>query len=644
MSRLGYSLNRRGAIVAEPTLPMSFDFLQRVNTAVKHQTSCLDGMPTADEEEALPDSSSDLTEDKVPPSGSSETTRTAWLAWQCQMISGTLQGEIHEVESAKVVSTVAEIWPPGATASPRLASFAARACHERTAFRQSTGESDENADPCTYVAQPILMDDVVKAVVVFKLAHKTDVQLRAVMQLLRWGVLWFRTLLQQAAPVQAQQPAEFIELLQILLQPVDLATAVPELCDALSARYQCDRVSIGAARALGTRLVGVSRNVQIVSHSSLQQDLEAAMTEACDLEKPVKYPDADESAMCHTVLARRQAMGFIYTLPLQFGEHTYGAITLERKVNRAVTPGERSELDMLAPTLGHQLESMVRAHNSVGGRLSRVGKRLSGGKAIVAGMTLIIAALCLVPGTYRVDSTATVMGSIQQAVVAPIDGYIAAAMVRAGDTVQNKQVLAQLEEFDLNLVRQKWQSEYERNTKTYVEALATKQRAQSGIAVARMAETEAELQLVDERLKRAVLRAPFSGLVVSGDLSQALGTPVSRGEVLFEVAPLDDYRVISEVSERDIADVALGQRGQLRLIGMPDLRFDMTVRRIAPLATAEDGRTFFRVEAQMDQPDSRIRPGMQGIAKLDVGQRPILWIWTHNVWSRLRLWLWSMGM
>ena len=32
--------------------------------------------------------------------------------------------------------------------------------------------------------------------------------------------------------------------------------------------------------------------------------------------------------------------------------------------------------------------------------------------------------------------------------------------------------------------------------------------------------------------------APIPGVIVSGDLSQAIGAPVERGQVLFELAPL----------------------------------------------------------------------------------------------------------
>ena len=43
------------------------------------------------------------------------------------------------------------------------------------------------------------------------------------------------------------------------------------------------------------------------------------------------------------------------------------------------------------------------------------------------------------------------------------------------------------------------------------------------------------------------------------------------------------------------------------------------------------------VEAQDVQ---RLRPGMEGAGKINVERRRLIWIWTHDLMDRLRLWLW----
>jgi multidrug efflux pump subunit AcrA (membrane-fusion protein) len=129
--------------------------------------------------------------------------------------------------------------------------------------------------------------------------------------------------------------------------------------------------------------------------------------------------------------------------------------------------------------------------------------------------------------------------------------------------------------------------------------------------------------------------------VLEGDLDRSLGSPVERGSVLFEIAPLDGYRIIVEVDGRDIADVAVGQQGRLTLAALPDEPMSLAVERITPISTARDGRNYFRVEAALGDPVSALRPGMEGIAKIDAGRRRLLWIWTHELIDWLRLQLWS---
>src|SRR5207247_5961301 len=126
--------------------------------------------------------------------------------------------------------------------------------------------------------------------------------------------------------------------------------------------------------------------------------------------------------------------------------------------------------------------------------------------------------------------------------------------------------------------------------------------AKGEIVASHMHHAQAESALPDTQLAHPTFRARFGRTAGTGDLSQQLGAPVEKGKVLFEVAPLDSYRLVIEVDERDIADVVVGQRGSLMLSAFPSEIIDVTVEKITPVSTAKEGRNFFRVEAQFDQP------------------------------------------
>jgi hypothetical protein len=116
---------------------------------------------------------------------------------------------------------------------------------------------------------------------------------------------------------------------------------------------------------------------------------------------------------------------------------------------------------------------------------------------------------------------------------------------------------------------------------------------------------------------------------------------VERGDTLFKIAPLDDYRIILKVDEREIAYVEKGQEGLLTLSSLSQESMPIRIERITSVAKAEDGANFFRVEASLPESGVNLRPGMEGIGKINAGRERLAWIWTHEFTDWLRLWVWS---
>jgi RND family efflux transporter MFP subunit len=274
------------------------------------------------------------------------------------------------------------------------------------------------------------------------------------------------------------------------------------------------------------------------------------------------------------------------------------------------------------------------------GRL--IGPRHIGFKLATVGAIAAAVFLAQAQGEYRVSARTVMEAAVKRAAVAPFNGYLKGAPVRAGDVVRKGQVLATLDDRELVLERLKWQSQEEQYAQQRAQALAGRNAAQIAIASAQMAQARAQMALLDEQLARTRVLAEFDGVVVTGDLSDSLGSPVERGKVLFEVAPLDAYRVVLQVDERDIADVRVGQRGQILLSAAPHTPIPFTVENITPVSTAREGRNYFRVEARLAETPERLRPGLEGVGKIEVERRLLVWVWTRQVidWLRLQLWTW----
>ena len=334
------------------------------------------------------------------------------------------------------------------------------------------------------------------------------------------------------------------------------------------------------------------------------------------------------------------------------GGRPAGVLTLERHRDAPFSAEELQLAETVATLTGPLIGLHAEEHRWISGRLrdaaatalaALFGPARPALKLATALALALLATLALAQGDYRVTARSVLEGEIQRAAVAPFDGFIRTAPKRAGDTVRAGETLATLDDRDLILDRQKFLAEREKLTQKYREALAKSERATMAVLAAQLAQAQAELSLAEEKLARARIAAPFDAIIVSGDLRQMLGSPIERGKTLFELAPLDSFRLVLQADEREIRWLAPGQHGLLALAAAPTHRLPVTITRVTPVATAEDGRNYFRVEARLDAPPTvPLRPGMEGVAKIETGEASLLWIWTHAVidWVRLFLWQW----
>jgi len=249
-----------------------------------------------------------------------------------------------------------------------------------------------------------------------------------------------------------------------------------------------------------------------------------------------------------------------------------GALSFERHEGETFDAATLHALEQLAHHLGPAL-ALQRAVDRRAAERARLAlhewsRRLLGpdhpeAKLAAAGAALLLLLATSLTGTDRIKADATLEGLVQRAVVAGVDGYISEASARAGDVVRAGQLLGRLDERDLELERRKWDARELQLQREQREALARHDRTELSILQARLDEARAQIQLLDEQIEHTRLVAPFDGIVVRGDLSQALGSPVERGEVLYEIAPLGGYRIILEVDERDVSRVEVGLTGRL---------------------------------------------------------------------------------
>ncbi len=585
----------------------------------------------------------------------------SWLSLQCHMVKGGRCALVLLGPPDQGPFTPAAVWPNVDFSVKHLTSVAEQSLRERRGLLVRSDSSSPAADEQvqTYqIAYPIEISGKMHGVVVLEIFPQAADEIQGIMRQLHWGVAWLEVMLRRAEAKKAGEINERLRMaLDLLVSVVEqerFQQAAMALVTQLAMKLGCDRVSIGFASGGHMRVKALSHSAEFGKQMNLVRAIEAAMDEAVDQQATIIFPLPENAPLlvtrAHAALSRQHGSGVICTIPIRSDGHFIAGLTLERPEEQ-VFDAETIELcETVAALAGPILNTKRREERwlitKAAESLQRQLKNLFGPGHLLLKIlsTLLLAAVIFfayTEGEYRITSPVTLEGTIQRAICAPFNGYIAEARARAGDVVKEGELLCLLDDRDLKLEYLKWVTQKEQLLKQYHEAMAKRDRPQMQITHAKIQQAEAQISLIHEQLLRTKVVAPFWGVIIKGDLSQSLGAPVERGQVLFEMAPLESYRVIVQVDERDIADVAVDQRGEIMMPSMPGVTFPFRVEKITPVAVAKEGRNYFRVEARLDDISERLRPGMEGVGKIKVEKRLLIWIWTHELFDWLRLWVWT---
>ncbi len=566
-----------------------------------------------------------------------------WLNLQCQHIEHVTDALVlMGTPNGKDALPMAH-WPPGGKCQPLLQS------KSESLFKQ--GKTKIIITPLanstsSLVACPIIANGQCFGILIVAISSKDKSIQKQVARDLNIGCQWFTWLARERKAFREQDSdlLSYVDLLSLSLKHEDFYPSVQLIVDTLQKRLDCSRVSIAMMDKGRMAIAAVSGGLSGEARSSTDAALIKAMEESADqaatiiLEKDSK--GSDLVTFAHRALMEEHSLHSVCTTPMIYNGNVVAAITYENFKNGTMDKVTLNFYEQLALLLGPTLKLKWTLLKGVKKSTFTFSKK---SKKIIACVALILAGICFVPGTYHVSAIAVVKSDKKQLLLSALDGFIASSRVRPGDHVSAGQLLASLDDQNLRLEQAKWEGKKNQLTKSYNKALSNLDRTEINIVKAQMGQASAELSLVENQLKRMEIIAPFDGVVVAGDLSQSLGAPVKRGDVLYEIAPEQQFRILLKVDERDIAAIETGQQGTVRLSSMPDKNIPIAIEKITPVSVPADGKNFFHVEATLpDANDQRLTPGMSGVAKVEIGARPYIWIWFHRTFDWIRLLIWRL--
>jgi multidrug resistance efflux pump len=160
---------------------------------------------------------------------------------------------------------------------------------------------------------------------------------------------------------------------------------------------------------------------------------------------------------------------------------------------------------------------------------------------------------------------------------------------------------------------------------------------------AEISNQEAQQRHIQEQLKLVTVISPISGVIATQKLKEKLGQFVTKGDLIATVHAIKTVTAEIQSSEKEIADVQVGQRVLLKARAFPQMDFQGTVTSIAPVAVKDEQALAERtllVACSIKNP-GMLKPGMTGKAKIFCGKRPIIETLTRRLARYIRIEFWS---
>ncbi|MHC4083830.1 MAG: HlyD family efflux transporter periplasmic adaptor subunit [Planctomycetota bacterium] len=445
-----------------------------------------------------------------------------------------------------------------------------------------------------------------------------------------------------------------MEILSALNQQDKFTSASMVFCNEVASQWLCERVSIGFLEGRYVQLKAMSHTEDFSRKMKVVQDIESAMEECLDQDIEVLSPASDNATYINRAadeLSKRHSPLTVLSLPLRRNGEVIAVLTLERPADKAFSVDEIEIIRLTCELCTSGLKNLYEYNRWIGATIAIKTRNFFAGflgpKHTLAKFLTILSFMAILflvfgKGQFRPQASFVLEATQQQVIPAPFEGYIKGVEVEVGDNVEgNDSILATLDTAELRLQLAAAKAEKAGYLKQVSAAMRDNETAQAQIAQANADKSQAQIDLLNYRIGQANLISPISGIVVKGDLKRQIGAPVKTGDVLFEVCPLESLRAQLMVPEDLIFDIEVGQEGKLATASYPGQPIKFVVERINPMAEVVNQRNVFKVRVHLLETYPWMRPGMEGVAKVSVGKRRYIWIWTRKItnWIRMKLWL-----
>src|SRR5262249_35927517 len=233
---------------------------------------------------------------------------------------------------------------------------------------------------------------------------------------------------------------------------------------------------------------------------------------------------------------------------------------------------------------------------------------------------------------FSVNAAGEISPAEQVSVRPEINGLIEKLPVDLGDRIKKNDLLFKLDDKELQQQRASNLTDIERAKLELAKAERDHRRAQQLLAEKLIAQelyddtkttydlarnsldrAQKDLAIIEERLTKTVVRAPFDCTVLTRPVS--IGQAVSgsggfnSGTEVLTIADLNSMIINAQVNQADVPRLKVDQVVEVTIEAVPGLHVNGVVERIAPQATIKNNIKGFAARIVLKNADQRIRPG-----------------------------------
>ena len=443
-----------------------------------------------------------------------------------------------------------------------------------------------------------------------------------------------------------------------------------------------DADRVGLLKRQGSRcaLVASSGAQQVNRRSETSRALEAVVSRLMHRnEKPVVYhkSDSNESpnAMALAVYAQQNELETIMLIPVRGNRTAQAAYvivvefkdpigdlsaTLQRL--NTIEPQARAALNNAQkyeslPFLGCMV--LLQRALAIFGSTRKTLYSL-----ILIGMiSAMVSVLVLCKTELKVHTRGEIQIDNEQAVFAPIDGYVSEVFIAHGKSISKDDTLITLRSDSLDLdiataegkleIAKKKLDSQETAQAAYEQDDSTDQQANLIRLAGEIIETKEQISYLDNELKilkakrgQLIIKSPLAGEITTWDLQHMLAKdrPIRRGDRLAQIVPADRVWIANLLVPSDEISHLLGEDFAIRedvqvvltIASAPDQEWTGTITEVSRLAEPAEADQFSQVRIQVTldgdtQKLNQLRPGTTVVSNIRCGKVSLAYFLFHRV-------------